>query len=116
MLPFCNSDTMTLHLAEILLMIAPGTHGVLLMDQAAWHTTEKLTIPDNISVIALPSRSPKLNPVENIRQFMRNDWLSNRVITSYDNIVDHCCFAWNRLIDQPRRIMSVGRRQWAHEF
>ena len=111
MLPLCDTETMSPHLAEILLTIAPGTHGVLLMDQAGWHTTEKLTIPDNISVIALPSRSPKLKPVENIRQVMRDDWLSNRVFTFYDNIVDHRCFVWNRLIDQPRRIMSIGRRQ-----
>ena len=30
---------------------------------------------------------------------MRENWLSNRVFTSYKNIVDHCCFAWNTLID-----------------
>ncbi len=107
---------MTLHLAEISLIIAPGAHAVLLMDQAGWHTTDKLKIPDNISIIALPSRSPELNPVENIWQFMRDNWLSNRVFTSYDNIVDHCCFAWNKLVDQPWRIMSIGRRQWAQEF
>ena len=25
---------------------------------------------------------------------MRDNWLSNRVFTFYDNIVDHCCEAW----------------------
>ena len=39
---------------------------------------------------------------------MRDNWLSNRVFTSYDDIVDHCCDAWNTLIDQPWRIMSIG--------
>ena len=47
-------------------------------------------------------------------QFMRDNWLSNRIFKSYDDILDHCCFAWNRLTDQPWRIMSIGRRQWAH--
>ncbi|GAA0332559.1 hypothetical protein GCM10009087_48450 [Sphingomonas oligophenolica] len=51
--------------------------------------------------------------IENIWQFMRDNWLSNRVFTSYDNIVDHCCEAWNKLVDQPWRIMSIGRRKWA---
>jgi transposase len=32
----------------------------------------------------LPSKSPELNPVENIWQFMRDNWLSNRVFKSYD--------------------------------
>lgn len=37
------------------------------------------------------------NPVENIWQFMRDNWLSNRVFESYENIVDHCCYAWTTL-------------------
>jgi hypothetical protein len=24
---------------------------------------------------------------------MRDNWLSNRVFTSYEDILDHCCFA-----------------------
>lgn len=51
---------------------------------------------------------------ENVWQFMRDNWLSNRIFSPYDNVVDHSCHAWNRLIDQPSRIMSVGLRQWAH--
>ena len=62
----------------------------------------------------LPPKSPELNPVENIWQFIRDHWLSNRVFQSYDDIVDHCCFAWNRLVDQPWTIMSIGLRNWAH--
>jgi hypothetical protein len=32
---------------------------------------------------------------------MRDNWLSNRIFKSHDDIVDHCCFAWNKLVDQP---------------
>jgi hypothetical protein len=56
--------------------------------------------------VSLPPKSPELNPVENIWQFMRDNWLSNRVFTSYTNIVDHCCYAWNKLVDQPWLIMQ----------
>ena len=45
---------------------------------------------------------------------MRDNWLSNQVFTSYDDIVDHCCEAWNKLIDRPWTIMSIGMRDWAH--
>ena len=44
---------------------------------------------------------------------MRQNWLSNRVFKCFDDIVDHCCYAWNTLIDQPWKIMSVARRDWA---
>ncbi|MFZ5746953.1 MAG: IS630 family transposase [Pseudomonadota bacterium] len=115
-LPFCNTDTMNLHLAEIALHVAPGAHAVLLMDQAGWHLTPKLEVPANISIVAIPSKSPELNPQENVWQFMRDNWLSNRVFGSYDEIVDHCCDAWNKLVEQPWRIMSLGLRDWAREF
>ena len=57
-----------------------------------------------------------MNPQENIWQFMRDNWLSNRVFKSYDDILDHCCDAWNKLVDQPWKIMSIGTRDWAHRF
>jgi len=110
---FCNTQTMSLHLAEISLAIEPGAHGVVLMDQAGWHMTGKLEVPENISIIPLPPKCPELNPVENIWQFMRDNWLSNRIFTSHDNIIDLCCEAWNRLVNQPWRIMTIGRRKWA---
>ena len=87
---------------------------MLILDQAGWHTTDKLDIPSNITLLPLPPRSPELNPVENIWQFMRDNWLSNRIFESYEQIVTLCCEAWNKLIDQPWKIMSIGRRQWAH--
>ena len=90
--------------------------GSRVLDQAGWHVSGRLVIPDNITLLPLPPRSPELNPVENVWQFMRQNWLSNRVFDSYDDIVAHCCEAWNKLTDQPWRIMSLGIRDWAHRF
>ena len=105
---------MTLHLAEISAAVAPGAHAVLILDQAGWHISAGLVIPANITLLPLPAKCPELNPVENVWQFMRDNWLSNRIFKSYDDILDHCCFAWNRLTDQTWRIMSIGLRQRAH--
>jgi len=90
-----------------------GPHAVLLLDRAGWHTTVKLAVPKNISLIFLPSRSPELNPVEYIWQYLRANWLSNRVFDSYDDIIDAACDAWNRLVEQPKTITSIGMREWA---
>ena len=113
-MPYCNTEAMQAHLDEISKAVDVNAHAVILLDQAGWHTTKKLAIPSNITLMPLPPRSPELNPVENIWQFMRDNWLSNRVFKSYDDIVDLCCEAWNKLILQPWKIMSIGRRQWAH--
>ena len=105
---------MNLHLQEIAAIVSPGAHAIVIVDQAGWHFSKGLVIPHNITLLPLPPRSPELNPGENIWQFMRNNWLSNRIFKSYNDIVDHCCFAWNQLINQPWRIMSIGLRVWAH--
>ena len=94
---------------------------MLLLDQAGWHLSSDVAMPDNISLLPLPPKCPELNVMENVLQFMRDNWLSNRVFQDYDDIVGHCChhwncFAWNRLVDQPWRIMSIGLRKWAHGF
>jgi len=105
-----------MHLEEIAFNVAPGAHAVLLLDQAGWHGSAELIVPDNITLVPLPPRCPELSPVENVWQFMRDNWLSNRIFKSYDDIVDHCCFAWNSLVNQPWRIMSIDLRQWAHGY
>jgi len=73
-----------------------------------------LTIPANISLLPLPPRSLELNPTENVWQYLRDNWLSNGVFKVGRDIVDHCCDAWNTLVDQPWTIMSIGLREWAH--
>ena len=113
-LPSCNTEAMNLHLAEIATQVAPGTHAVLLLDQAGWHLSGRLVVPDNITLVPLPPKCPELNPIENVWEFMRENWLSNRIFKSYDDILDHCCYAWNKLVDQPWRIMSIGTRAWAY--
>ncbi len=115
-LPRCNTEAMQWHLDEISSQVTPAAHAVLIVDRAGWHTTGKLDIPPNITLLPLPPRAPELNPVENIWQFMRENWLSNSIFMSYDDIVALCCHAWNKLIDQPWKIMSIGRRKWAYRF
>ena len=115
-LPYCDTGAMQEHLAEISQAVDPGAHAVLILDQAGWHVTPKLKVPENITLMFLPPRSPELNPVENVWQFMRNNWLSNRVFRDHDDIVDHCCHAWNTLVEQPWHITSIALREWAHRF
>ena len=115
-MPRCDTEAMNLHLAEIATQIAPGAHAALLVDQAGWHLSGRLKVPPNITLVPLPAKCPELNPQENVWQFMRDNWLSNRVFNSYQDIVDHCCDAWNKLVDQPWRIMSIGLRDWAYRF
>ena len=113
-LPYADTDVMQLHLDEIRATSPRAAYAVLLLDRAGWHTIGKLDLPDNITPIFLPLRCPELNPVENVWQYLRQNWLSNRVFEDYDAIIDAACAAWRRLIADPARITSIGIRDWAH--
>ena len=106
-----------LDLAEIATQVAPHGHAAILLDQAGWHLSGGLKIPSNITLIPLPAKCPELNPQENIWQFIRDNWLSNRIFKSYDDIVDHCCRAWNMLHQSALLENHFHRhRDWTYQF
>ncbi len=112
-MPRANTEAMQKHLEEISLSVAAKAHGVVIMDGAGWHKSDALNIPENLSILFLPPYSPELNPTENIWQFLRQTYLSNRVFETWEAIVDACCDAWNRLTAETGRIKSIATRKWA---
>jgi transposase len=113
-MPYADTEAMQLHLKEISRVVARGAHAVLLLDRAGWHTTANLIIPKNLTLVFLPSRAPELNPVENVWQYLRQSWLSNRVFDTYEAVLEAACEAWRMLLAQLATITSIGTRDWAH--
>ncbi|MBC6440482.1 MAG: transposase [Rhodospirillales bacterium] len=72
-MPWPDTHAMAERLKLISTEVAPGTHAILIVDQAGGHTP--------------PPESPELNPVENLWQYIRDNGLSNRVFASCDDIV-----------------------------
>jgi hypothetical protein len=112
-MPAVNVEAMNEHLAVISQRVSVGAIAVLVLDNAGWHTSPRLTLPDNIVLLPLPSYAPELNPVETIWEFLRGNWLSFGAWPSYKAIVDACCEAWNKLMGMPEQIASITRRSWA---
>jgi len=113
-MPDADAAAMQAHLEVISAQVAHGACAVLLLDRAGWHTTRRLIFPGNVVPILLPSRAPELNPVENVWQFLRSNWLSARVFANYEAIVEAACAAWRNLIALPDTITSIGFRAWAY--
>jgi transposase len=112
-MPYANTGAMNKHLEEIALAVSPGAHAVLVLDQAGWHGSQKLNVPENITLLPLPPYSPELNPAENVWEYLRKNKLSNRLYQTYEDIVDACCEAWNYLMARPEEIASIASRSWA---
>ncbi len=61
-------------------------------------------------MLKLPPYSPELNPAEQVWQYMRQHWLSNRCFDNYEHIINTICEAWNALIASPDKIRSITWR------
>ena len=113
-LPCVCTEAMQLHLEDISTRIPNKRHAAVVMDKAAWHTTKKLKVPDNITIIPLPAASPELNPQEQIWQWLRKNHFANRVFKGYEDILDSATRAWNDLTSRAGLIKSIASREWAY--
>lgn len=86
-LPWVNTEMMSMfldHLSKVL----GERRGILIMDQAGWHVSEKVHVPDNIKIVFLPPYSPELNPVERLWQWLKRHSLRNRCHQDLEAIMD----------------------------
>jgi transposase len=112
-MPYADSEAMTLHPQAIARAIS-SAHGLLVVDGAGWHASHIVRPPDNISLLCLPPYPPELNPVETLREHLRQNKLALRIHDRYDDIVDAYCKTWTDLIADPARLMSITARNWAN--
>ena len=54
----------------------------------------------------------ELNPVERLWLYLKERFLSHRLLDDYDAIVDAACSAWNRLVGEVGRIKSLCSYPW----
>ena len=57
---------------------------MVILDQAGWHGAKALRVPHNISLLPLPPYSPELNPIENLWQFLKQNFLNTRIFQTYE--------------------------------
>ena len=111
-LPYVNTDSMNQFLGELSLGIEPERHVALIVDNAGWHTANKIIIPTNITLIPLPPYAPELNAMEQIWQWIKSHFLSNQNYADYKDIVDTACYAWNKISGNSELIKSIMHRNW----
>jgi putative transposase len=112
-LPEVSTVAMNLFLAELARAVPAGSHAVLVLDRAGWHVSADLVVPANLTLAHLPPYSPELNPVENVWLYLRERWLSHRVLAGgYGAVVDAACAAWNALRAEPGRLRSLTSHPW----
>jgi hypothetical protein len=112
-LPEVSVAAMNLFLGELAAAVPAGAHAALVLDGAGWHVSGDLAVPANLTLVPLPPYSPELNPVERVWEYLRERWLSHRVLAGgYVAVVDAACAAWNALLAEPGRLRSLTSFPW----
>ncbi len=108
--PTVNTYCMNIHLRWISEHVGPDVHVVLVVDNAGWHTSNGVEVPQNITLLPLPPYSPELNPIERLWAWLKSHQLSNRLYDDQDALHQAGVDAWNTLTSD--RIRSVCRTEW----
>lgn len=109
--PVCNKEAMQIHL-DMISQSVQG-HAVILLDGAGWHSANSLVIPQNITLMKLPPYSPELNPKENFWQSLKSIYLSNKVFSSVEHIMEACSEAWLDFVNIKGNVKRLCTRKWA---
>lgn len=110
--PQLNTDSVNAFFREFEKESDPRVHHVLIWDQAGFHTSDKVQIPPNVTLIPLPPYSPQLNPVEKLWQYLRSHYWSNRIYKDYEALRIAVVQAWQRTCLDTSKIKSICRANY----
>ena len=93
--------------------VSSDVHILMIWDQAGFHTSKKLKVPENVTIVPLPPYSPELNPVENLWHYLRSHYWANRIYADYDSLRIAAIDAWQKAALNKKLIKSVCRAAYA---
>ena len=105
-LPYANTQMMNIFLKHVSKEFEEYNI-IMLLDQAGWHRSNCLKIPQNIYLIKQPSHSPELNPVEHIWDEIREKNFHNKAFNSMEEVESALCTGLNNLKNNPDYVKSL---------
>ncbi len=113
LLPTVSTQAMTLALQELARHsgAGPARQSILVLDQAGWHTSGELVVPDGLHLELLPPYAPELQPAER-RWTLTGEAVGNRHVATLDALqaaqAQHCL----RLSEQRGRVQAQPQFHW----
>ena len=112
-LPYCNTEGMNVFLEEMSKQY-PEDDILMVCDGAAWHKSNAMKVPENITLLNIPPYTPEMNPIEQIWRELRTQGFRNEVFQTLEKVVDRLCETINNL--SPEMISSITCRDWIYKI
>jgi transposase len=110
-LPYANTEAMSRFLEEVSRRHA-DERIIMFMDQAGWHKSKSLRIPENIELAYLPPYSPELNPEEQIWDELREKYFGNKLFKTLEAVMDTAVKGLRAMEMSPARLKDLAHRDW----
>ena len=113
LLPYVNTELFNRVLQDFAQHFGVGkTKRVILpLDQAGWHITEKLQVPEGIHLLPMPAYSPELQPAERLWPLVNEPLVNqafDRLREVEEMVYQRCC----RLLQQQDLIRGLTFYDW----
>ena len=108
-LPSCDTVCMNLFLDRLSKAYADDMI-LICCDNAGWHKSKGLKLPENIVLFYLPPCTPEMNPIEQIWKELRGRGFRNEIFPTLDDVVQRLCKVILSLSKQTVR--SITARDW----
>ncbi len=110
-LPYCNTECMNIFLEEISNTF-PNDYILLVADNAAWHKSKTIKIPNNIEIFPLLPYTPELNPIEMIWDELREKFFKNELFKTLSKVSDRLCDGLSYLTKNKEIVKSITGWDW----
>ena len=110
-MPYTNTQCMNVFLRELSAQY-PQNYIMLVADNAAWHHSFSLVVPENIEIFPLLPYTPELNPIEMIWDEIREKGFRNSMFQTLSQVVDQLCTTIKTLMLDKRRVLSITHRHY----
>jgi putative transposase len=107
--PQCNT-AWTNEFLKVLSDMYKTDYILLGTDNASWHKSKDLKIPDNIILYYLPAYTPETNPIEQIWKEVRKDDFKNTLFHTLNDVIEKLSTSLMSLTSHT--VKSVCGRQW----
>lgn len=105
--PCLNTGVINVFLDRFAQTIPAEEHAVIVWDQAGFHTSGKLKIPGNVTIVELPPYSPELNPAENLWHYFESHYGSNRYDEDLQALEEMAVESWRLVAMNPKLMKTV---------
>jgi transposase len=94
-LPYLNAEMFQLFV-DSFAQAFPDSLNILLLDNRGAHTSQRLTLPDNVQLLFLPPYCPELNPIERVWRDLKDDvaWLQFADLNAQQDYLGHLLQAY----------------------